>query len=142
MWVQYLGQEDLLEEGMASHSSILAWRIPWTEEPGRLQYTGLQRVGHYWSDWVHAYKVISLQLKLKKKKVEAVIVRKILFKYPRLKNYNMGRGIINESARKEIWYRFICDNDLLIHWLIHLFIKYFLSTYYSSGILTFCCKNP
>ena len=47
MWVQYLGQEDLLEEGMASHSSILAWRIPWTEEPGRLQYTGLQRVGHY-----------------------------------------------------------------------------------------------
>ena len=44
--VQSLGREDPLEEGMATHSSILAWRIPWTEEPGRLQSTGLQRVGH------------------------------------------------------------------------------------------------
>ena len=41
-----LGQEDPLEEGMATHSSILAWRIPWTEKPGRLQSTGSQRVGH------------------------------------------------------------------------------------------------
>ena len=46
MWVQCLGQEDPLEEGMATHSSILAWRIPWTEEPGGPQSTGLQRVGH------------------------------------------------------------------------------------------------
>ena len=45
--VPSLGREDLLEEGMATHSSILAWRIPWTEEPGRLQSMGLQRVrGH------------------------------------------------------------------------------------------------
>ena len=48
--VWFLGQEDPLEEGMATHSSILAWRIPWTEEPGGLQSTGLQRVGHDWSD--------------------------------------------------------------------------------------------
>ena len=41
-----LGQEDLLEEETATHSSILAWRIPWTEEPGRLQSIGSQRVGH------------------------------------------------------------------------------------------------
>ena len=41
-----LGWEDPLEKGMATHSSILAWRIPWTEEPGRLQSIGLQRVGH------------------------------------------------------------------------------------------------
>ena len=40
------GQEDPLEKGMATHSSILAWRIPWTEEPGRLQSMGLQRVRH------------------------------------------------------------------------------------------------
>ena len=40
------GQEDPLEEGMATHSSILAWRIPWAEEPGRLQSIGLQRVRH------------------------------------------------------------------------------------------------
>ena len=40
------GQEDLLEEGTATHSSILAWRIPYTKEPGRLQSMGLQRAGH------------------------------------------------------------------------------------------------
>ena len=44
MWVQSLGWEDALEKEMATHSSILAWRIPWTEEPGRLQSMGLQRV--------------------------------------------------------------------------------------------------
>ena len=46
IWVQSLGQEDPLEKEMATHSSILAWRIPWTEEPGGLQSTGSQRVGH------------------------------------------------------------------------------------------------
>ena len=45
-WVQSLGQEDLLEEGMATHSSILAWRILWIEEPGGLQSMGSQRVGN------------------------------------------------------------------------------------------------
>ena len=44
--VQSLGQEDPLEKGMATHSSILAWRIPWTDEPGGLQSMGSQRVGH------------------------------------------------------------------------------------------------
>ena len=44
--LQFLGQEDPLEEGKATHSSILAWRIPWMEEPGRLQCMGSQRVGH------------------------------------------------------------------------------------------------
>ena len=44
--VQSLGWEDSLEKGMATHSSILAWRIPWTEEPGGLQSMGSQRVGH------------------------------------------------------------------------------------------------
>ena len=46
MWVRSLGQEDPLEEGMATHSSILAWEIPWTEEPGELQSTGSLRVEH------------------------------------------------------------------------------------------------
>ena len=45
-WVQSLGWEDPLEKEMACHSSILAWRIPWTEEPGGLQPMGSQRVGH------------------------------------------------------------------------------------------------
>ena len=46
MWVISLDREDPLEKGMATHSSILAWKIPWTEEPGRLQSMGSQRVGH------------------------------------------------------------------------------------------------
>ena len=49
MWeaqVQSLGREDPLKKEMAARSSILAWKIPWTEEPGRLQSMGLQRVGH------------------------------------------------------------------------------------------------
>ena len=45
-WVQSLGWEDPLEKGMSVHSSILAWEIPWTEEPGGLQSIALQRVGH------------------------------------------------------------------------------------------------
>ena len=45
-WVQSLGQEDTLEEGNATHSGVLDWRIPWTEEPSGLQSMGSQRVGH------------------------------------------------------------------------------------------------
>ena len=45
-WVRSLGQEGPLEKEMAIHSSTLAWKIPWTEKPGRLQSTGSQRVGH------------------------------------------------------------------------------------------------
>jgi len=45
-WARSLGWEDPLEKGMATHSSIFAWRTPWTEEPGGLQSMGLQRVGH------------------------------------------------------------------------------------------------
>ena len=46
IWVRSLGREDLLEQEMATHSSTLAWKIPWTEEPGGLQSTGSQRIGH------------------------------------------------------------------------------------------------
>ena len=46
MWVRSLGLEDPLEEGMTTHSSILTWRTPWTQEPGGLRSMGLQRVGH------------------------------------------------------------------------------------------------
>ena len=55
--VQSLGQDDPLEKEKATHSSILAWRIPWTEEPGRLQSIGSQSMGHDWSDLacIHQY---------------------------------------------------------------------------------------
>ena len=51
--VRSLGREDPLEKEMAIHSSILAWRIPWTEKPSRLQSTGSQRVGHDWATSPH-----------------------------------------------------------------------------------------
>ena len=49
MQVQFLGREDPLEKGMATHSSILAWEIPWTEDPGGLQSMGSRKVGHDWA---------------------------------------------------------------------------------------------
>ena len=59
--VQSLGWEDLLEREMATHSSILAWKIPWTEEPGRLHSMGLQRVGHDWATSLPLYCMYILQ---------------------------------------------------------------------------------
>ena len=53
--VQSLSQENSLEKEMATHSSILAWEIPWTEEPGRLQFMGSQRVGHDLSTKQHSF---------------------------------------------------------------------------------------
>ena len=55
-----LGWEDPVEEGTAAHSNILAWKIPWTEEPGGLQSMGSQRVGHNWSDWAHGKNITIL----------------------------------------------------------------------------------
>ena len=54
-WVQSLGREDPLEKQIATHSSILAWRIPWTEEPGGLQSMGSQRVGHDWGTNIFSF---------------------------------------------------------------------------------------
>ena len=54
-WVPSLGQEDPLEEGMATHSNILAWRIPWTEEPGGLQSVGSQTVRHDMHTHTHTH---------------------------------------------------------------------------------------
>ena len=56
--IQSLGREDPLKESMATHSSLLAWRIPWTEEPGGLQSIGLHRVEHNWSDCTCAHTIL------------------------------------------------------------------------------------
>ena len=78
-WVQSLGQEDPLEKEMATHSSILAWKIPWTEEPGRLQSMGLQRVGHDWATSLSLYTVVGPYiLKRKGKSVSEYAVETIL----------------------------------------------------------------
>ena len=64
MWVQFLGWKESLEEEMAKHSSVLAWRIPWTEEPGGLQSIELQRVGYNWSDWTRWHRAEKISWKL------------------------------------------------------------------------------
>ena len=65
MRVGFLSGEDPLEKEMATHSSILAWRIPWTEDPGRLQSTGLQRVRHDWAA-EHTRQMVSVLIWKKK----------------------------------------------------------------------------
>ena len=64
MWVWSLGREDPLEEGTAIHSSILAWRIPWTEEPGRLQSTGsdMTELLHFHFQWSRIESLESLRI--------------------------------------------------------------------------------
>ena len=61
-WVWPLGREDPLEKEMTTHSSTLVWKIPWTDEPGRLQSTGLQRVGHDWTTslWIGRVNVVKM----------------------------------------------------------------------------------
>ena len=56
--VQFLSQEDALEEGMTTHPSILAWKLPWTEEPGRLQSIASQRVRHDWTRLAHTHIIL------------------------------------------------------------------------------------
>ena len=68
--VQSLGQQDPLEEGMATHSGILVWRFPWTEEPGKLQFIGSQRVGH---DWVIEHASIHCERKPSTKSISTSI---------------------------------------------------------------------
>ena len=60
--VQFLCWEDPLEEEMATHSRILAWRVPWTEEPGGLQSRGSWGVGHNWSAWAHSRHIVNTLL--------------------------------------------------------------------------------
>ena len=62
MWVQSLGQEDPLKEGMATHSSILAWRIPWTEVPGRLQSIGVTKSRTRLSDQAQHHFSVTIKL--------------------------------------------------------------------------------
>ena len=73
MQVRYLGWEDPLEEGMATLSSIRAWRTPRTEEPDGLQSMGLQRVKHNWSDWAHSnFYTVTLTLNYSKEDNSAI----------------------------------------------------------------------
>ena len=92
-WVWSLGWEDPLQEGMATHSSTLAWRIPWTEEPGRLQSMKLQRVRH---NWVTKQTELTYGRQVEKevKKVERICIIYCMVK----KIYsNMQRRLLNRE---------------------------------------------
>ena len=91
-----LGQEDPLEKKMATHSSTLVWKTPWTEEPGRLQSMGSQRVGHDW--------VTSLHFTNKNEKKNAIY-------------YNIG-GSRDYHIKRSKW-----DNEINITWY-HLSVKF------------------
>ena len=65
MQIQSLSQEDSLEEEMATHSSILVWKMPWTVEPGGLQSIVSQRVRHYWSHWACTFNYVIKNMFLK-----------------------------------------------------------------------------
>ena len=88
-WVWSLGWEDSLEKEMAPHSSILAWRIPWIEEPGRLQSTGSQRVGHDWATSLSLSNTYLESLNYKAKNRNGILgasllVQKSVFFLPRM----------------------------------------------------------
>ena len=113
-WVQSLGWEDALEKEMATHSSILAWKIPGTEEPGGLQSTGLQGVGH---DWVSLTKnavlegIMSLifdHLPLVSVQVDKVhFCNRKMTSSPRLNNFPLS---INKSIYNSILFLYIETN--------------------------------
>ena len=84
-WVWSLGWEDPLEKEMATHSSILVWRIPWTEEPGGLQSTRLQRAGHNWETSLHF--IHKLKIAKSSHKLRGVIISIFLKKHPQLKYF-------------------------------------------------------
>ena len=71
-WVRSLGQEDSLEKEMATHSSIPAWRIPWTKEPYRLQSMGVQRVGHDWVTNTRTHWSFNLSIFLKFSEIKGI----------------------------------------------------------------------
>ena len=96
-WVWFLGQKDALKKQKATHSSIFAWRIPWTEEFGRLQFTGSQRVRHDWTTNIYIYIFFSLFLSIYK------IVRTSL----------IAQLVKNLSAMQETLFRFQGQEDPL-----------------------------
>ena len=100
-WVRSLGQEDL-EKGMATHSNILAWRIRWTEEPGRLQFMRLQRVGHNWATEQQKF-ILTTERKEKDWKGKVKQVKNISFflqSWPASSLASLVLGSIVQNSRK------------------------------------------
>ena len=106
-WVWALGLEDPLEKGKATYSSILAWKIPWSEEPGRLQSMGLQRVGHDWvintfTYFFHYYYShwLPLCLKLISSKDIEVLPTPSFFSVTNIRNFGELTSWVQEKVNK------------------------------------------
>ena len=101
-----LGWEDPLEEDVATHSRILAWRIPWTCEPGRLQSMGPQRVRHDWSDLAHTHIDIHLPQRPRKRKGNKGD-SPFLTRQSTTKLSTMWESLYKKREGQEYWYRFL-----------------------------------
>ena len=129
-WVQSLGQENPLKKGMTVHSSILAWRIPWREEPGRLQDVGSQRVGHDWATNTTYLLLYTWELPRQTKWIN---------KWPRPppqipsaakdKDLRVGDGVGGSSYGE-----FSSFTALFLIWLLYRF-KLELSSWYREGVV-------
>ena len=108
-WVQSLGWEDPLEKGMATHSSILAWRIPWTEEPGRLQSMGSQK----WVTFTHSSLLLTSR-----------ILKKLILPVLSLVLWRSGKSLISHLGSASLW------------WLLKYFVNYLAFSSYSSGTVS------
>ena len=110
-----LGWEDSLEKGMATQSSILAWRIPWTDEPGRLWSMGLQRVRHNWAINVHKHTFCWNPFTSNNLSVDAL--KESLVSFPHFQpffflsyNYNAGSGLHYNAKNSSNRAKFLVDS--------------------------------
>ena len=133
IWAQSLGREDLLEKEMATHSSILAWKISWMEEPGKLQSMGLQRVGHNWETSLSHFLILfffnrlyfSEQISLHNKTEQKIEFSSMLCPYTRsfptvntLQFY--GTFITVDEPMMAYCYHSQCTSRYLLMWLHHI----------------------
>ena len=152
-WVRSLGREDPLEKEMATYSSTLAWRIPWREEPGRLQSTGLQRVRHDWATSLHFTSHSSkVMLKILQARFQQYVNRELphFLELPVQAGFRKGRGtrdqIANirwiikkqESSRKPSTSVLLTMPKLLIVWITTNCGKFFKRWEYQVGIYFTC----
>ena len=101
-WVLSQGWEDPLKKGMATHSSILAWRILWTEEPGRLQSMGSQRVRHDWASFIHFTSLHFMMAKSIKKKISTTVAKRTL------DSWEMWAVSVEFAVSREKWLTLLC----------------------------------
>ena len=120
--VRCLGREDPLEKEMATHSSTLAWKIPWTEEPGRLQSMGLQRVGHDWATSLHTSHTSKIMFKILQARLQQFVKREL----PDVQaGFRKGRGTRDQIAN-------IC-------WIIEKARQFQKNIYFCSWVSVVAC---